>query len=184
MTISALLQRWSVRFALVISLTVVLVGCSTVPRQYVKMAEPGVTLTELIAHPDNYRGKVVLLGGTIVDEEATAQYLWLYVKNRPLDQDYVPHRPADVDGSEAGHYWVVMPKQQIPREYRHWARMTVVGQVTGTQRSATEPVLSLLYVRGWGTSQAHHSVWEKSSDPNYVPSVPAGLGGEFKGALP
>ena len=62
MTISALLQRWSARFALVISLTVVLVGCSTVPRQYVKMAEPGVTLTELIAHPDNYRGKVVLLG--------------------------------------------------------------------------------------------------------------------------
>jgi len=133
MTISALLQRWSARFARVISLTVVLVGCSTVPRQYVKMAEPGVTLTELIAHPDNYRGKVVLLGGTIVDEGATAQYLWLYVKNRPLDQDYVPHRPADMDGPEAGHYWVVMPKQQIPREYRHWARMTVVGQVTGTQ---------------------------------------------------
>jgi len=62
--------------------------------------------------------------------------------------------------------------------------MTVVGQVTGSQRSATEPVLSLLYVRGWGTNQAHNSVWEKSSDPNYVPSVPAGLGGEFKGALP
>ena len=57
MTISALLQRWSARFALVISLTVVLVGCSTVPRQYVKMAEPGVTLTELIAHPGNIAGR-------------------------------------------------------------------------------------------------------------------------------
>ena len=181
MTISALLQRWSARFARVISLTVVLVGCSTVPRQYVKMAEPGVTLTELIAHPDNYRGKVVLLGGTIADEEATEEYLWLYMKNRPLDQDYVPHRPVDMDGDEAGYYWVMIPKKQTPRAYRDWGRMTVVGQVTGTQRSATEPVLSLLYVRGWGTNQAHHSVWEKSSDPNYVPSVPAGLGGEFKG---
>jgi starvation-inducible outer membrane lipoprotein len=184
MTSFALLQRWSARFALVISLTVVLVGCATVPRQYVRMAEPGVTLTELIAHPENYRGKVVLLGGTIVDEKETAAYLWLHVKNRPLDQDYIPHRPADMDGPEAGHYWVMIPKQQIPRVYRQWARMTVAGQVMGTQRSATEPVLSLLYVRGWGTSQDHDSVWEKSSDPNYVPSVPAGLGGEFKEALP
>jgi starvation-inducible outer membrane lipoprotein len=184
MTPSALLQRWSAHFVLVISLTVVLVGCATVPRQYVRMAEPGVTFTELIAHPENYRGKVVLLGGTIVDEEETTQYLWLHVKNRPLDQDYVPHLPANMDGPEVGHYWVMVPKQQIPRAYRHWARMTVVGQVTGTQRSSTEPVLSLLYVRGWGTSQAHDSVWEKTSDPNYVTSVPAGLGGEFKGALP
>ena len=184
MTPSTLLQRWPAFFALAISLTVVLVGCGTVPRHYVKMAEPGVTLTELIAHPDKYRGKVVLLGGTIIDEEESGPYLWLYVKNRPLDQDYIPHRPADEDSSEAGYYWVMIPTRQIPHSYRHWARMTVVGQVTGTQRTATEPVLSLLYVRGWGTNQAHNSVWEKSSDPNYTPSVPTGLGGEFKGALP
>ena len=184
MTPPTLLQRWSARMALVISLAVVLVGCSNVPRHYVRMAEPGVTLTELIAHPDNYRGKVVMLGGTIVDEEVAGEYLWLYMKNRPLDQDYVPHRPPDEDGPEAGNYWVMIPKQQTPHAYRQWGRMTVVGQVTGTQRTATEPVLSLLYVRGWGTNQAHHSVWEKSTDPNYVPSTPAGLGGEYKGALP
>ena len=181
---STLFQRWPSHVALAISLTAMLVGCSTVPRHYVRMAEPGVTLTELIAHPDNYRGKVVLLGGTIVDEEESGPYLWLYVKNRPLDQDYIPHRPADEDGPEAGYYWVMIPTKQIPHSYRQWGRMTVVGQVTGTQRTATEPVLSLLYVRGWGTNQAHHSVWEKSTDPNYVPSTPAGLGGEYKGALP
>jgi starvation-inducible outer membrane lipoprotein len=183
MSQSALFQRWPGRFALVISLSVVLVGCATVPRQYVRMAEPGVTLTELTAHPESYRGKVVLLGGTIVGEEETAEYLWLHVKNRPLDQDYVPHRPVDMDGTETGHYWVVMPKQQIPREYRQWARMTVVGRVTGMPRSATEPVLLLFYVRGWGINRVHDAVWADSSDPNYVPSVPAGLGGEFKGAL-
>ena len=55
----------------------------TLPRQYVQMAEPGATLTELIAHPENYRGKVMLLGSTIVDEEENKQYLWLRVKNRP-----------------------------------------------------------------------------------------------------
>lgn len=180
----ALLLRWFRPIALAIGLTIPFVGCVKVPRQFVQMAEPGATLTALNAQPELYRGKVVLLGGTIVEEEENEQYLWLRVKNRPLDQDYVPHRPVDTGGPEAGHYWVMIPKQQIPREYRHWARMTVVGRVTGKQRLTTEPVLSLLYVRGWGTSRVHDAVWEDSSDPNYVPSVPAGVGGEFSGSPP
>jgi starvation-inducible outer membrane lipoprotein len=176
MNLYHILQRWSAPVALAISLTVMLLGCAAVPRQYVKMAEPGVTLT---ASPESYRGKVVLMGGTIVEEAQHAEYLLLRVKNRPLDGDYVPHRPVDVSGPEAGHYWVMMPNQRIPPTYRQWARMTVVGRVTGTQRLATEPVLSLLYVRGWGMSPEHDAVWEDSTDPNYIPTVPAGIGGEF-----
>ena len=65
-----------------ISMTVFLWGCANVPRQYVRMAEPGTTLTALTAHPEMYRGKVVLLGGVIIEEE-NEQYLWLRVKNRP-----------------------------------------------------------------------------------------------------
>lgn len=174
MTLYAQIQRWSACFTMAITMTVVLWGCANVPRHYVRMAEPGVTLTQLIAHPDNYRGKVVLLGGTIIEEEENGQDLWLHVINRPLDQDYIPHRPADMDGPEAGSYWVVVTKQQFPREYRQWARMTVVGRVTGTQRYETEPVLSPLYVRGWGLSSAHHGVWEHVN-PNYIPSTPTSI---------
>ena len=47
MTPSTLLKRWPSHIALIISLTVVLVGCSNVPRKYLRMAEPGVTLSEL-----------------------------------------------------------------------------------------------------------------------------------------
>ena len=148
-------------------------GCANVPRQYVRMAEPGTTLTALTAHPEMYRGKVVLLGGTIIEEEENEQYLWLHLTNRPLDQDYIPHRPADMNGPEAGSYWVVVAKQQFPRQYRQWARMTVVGRVTDMQRYE-EPVLSLLYVRGWGVNSAHHGVWE-NFDPQYNFSVPGGL---------
>ena len=173
------LQRWAVHFALAISLTIGLLGCAAVPRQYVTMAEPDATLTALTAYPEKYRGKVVMMGGTIVEEAQHAQYLLLRVKNRPLDEDYVPHRPVDMSGPEAGHYWVMIPNQRIPPAYQQWARMTVVGRVTGTQRLATEPVLLLLYVRGWGISSVHDAVWEDSTDPNYIPSVPAGIGGEF-----
>ena len=173
MTPFAWLLRRSVCFAMAMTMAVALWGCGNVPRQYVRMAEPGVTLTQLIAQPDNYRGKVVLLGGTIIDVEENDQDLWLHVINRPLDQDYIPHRPPDVDGPEASSYWVVVTTQQFPHQYRQWARVTVVGRVTGMQRDK-EPVLSLLYARGWGLSSAHHGVWE-NINPQYSPSTPGGL---------
>jgi len=167
------LQQWSACLTIAITMTVSLWGCANVPRQYVRMAEPDTTLTALTVHREMYRGKVVLLGGTIIEEEENGQDLWLHVINRPLDQDYIPHRPADTTGPEAGSYWVVVTKQQFPRQYRQWARMTMVGRVTGMQRYE-EPVLSLLYVRGWGVSSAHHGVWE-NFDPNYIPSTPGSV---------
>jgi starvation-inducible outer membrane lipoprotein len=168
------LQRWSMCFTMAITMTVILWGCANVPRHYVRMAEPDTTLTTLVTHPEMYRGKVVLLGGTIVEEEENEEYLWLHVKNRPLDQDYIPHHPVDMDGPEGGSYWVMVTKQQFPRQYRQWARMTVVGRVTDIQRLETEPVLSLLYMRGWGVNSAHNGVWEHV-DPRYIPSVPGGI---------
>ena len=105
--------------------------------------------------------------------------LWLRLKNRPLDSKYYPHRPISLDGPEAGHFWVTAPsRQQLPPQYRQWARMTVVGRVIGTTNE--EPVLLLMYVRGWNNSGRNEDAWESSIDPAYVPSIPEGLHGEFQ----
>ena len=117
---------------------------------------------------------MVLLGGTITEEEQNDKVLFLRLKNRPLDQDYKPHRPADLESPEAGSYWVMIPKQQVPPKYREWARATVVARVTGEQRLRTEPVLMLLYMRGWGATGNHAGLWE-NINPNYAPSIPGGI---------
>lgn len=175
------IQQWVLSCAVIAGVALTTGGCSKVPRHYVRMAEPDATLTDLVAHPEKYRGKVVLLGGTLIEEEANEQYLWLRVNNRPLDQDYMPHRPADLSGPEAGSYWVLVTKDKLPKNYHKWARMTVAGQVTGTMRLKTEPVLALLYVRGWGISGDHDGVWDSLTDHNYSPSLPTDIGGEFGG---
>ena len=168
------LRQWTTYLALVCTISITLGGCPAVPRRYIWMAEPDVTLTRLRTHPQSYTGKIVLLGGTIIEQEEDERFLFLRLKNRPLDQDYKPHRPADSDGSEAGSYWVIVSKKQLPLKYKDWARATVVGRVTGEQRFHTEPVLTLLYMRGWGASGNHVGVWE-NIDPNYVPSVPGSI---------
>ncbi len=168
------LHRWTASLALIATVAVALSACSAVPRRYLWVAEPGVTLTMLSSNPQPYVGKVVVLGGTITEQEENDQFLLLRLKNRPLDQDYKPHRPADSGGPEAGSYWVTVPKKQLPPKFRNWARTTVVGRVTGEQRSPNEPVLSLLYMRGWGASGNDAGLWE-NIDPNYMPSVPSGI---------
>jgi hypothetical protein len=56
--------------------------------------------------------------------------------------------------------------------------MTVVGRVIGMTNQ--EPILLLMYARGWDYSGSNEDTWEASIDPAYVPSIPEGLHGEFQ----
>jgi Outer membrane lipoprotein Slp family len=159
-------------------LAVALSACSAVPAKYTEKAEPDVTLTKVTASPQEYRDKVVIFGGVLVKERDEGGQIWLRLKNRPLDSKYHPHRPISPDGPEAGHFWVTANREQLPAKYRRWARMTVVGRVVGTTNQ--EPVLLLMYVRGWDVSGNNEDAWETVIDPNYLPVIPEGLHGEFQ----
>lgn len=163
-----------------------LMGCGFLPSRCVQQAEPGVTLTALAASPRAYQGKTVILGGVIVEHKQEESRLWLHVKNRPLDKDYRPHRPRSTSGPEAGLYWVLVPKSSaLPPKWDQWARVTVVGRVIDPKEappsigSLGEPLLTLLFMRGWTLGQTQQgSAWEESVDANYLLSVPEGLHGE------
>lgn len=179
-------RRHSIASMLTIGLVCCTMGCSSaLPSKYLRQAEPGVTLTTLMADPEKYRGKVIVLGGVIVDAQQNGDELWLYMRNRPLDKDYRPHRPSELTGAEAGHYWVVIDPRKISPKYREWARATVVGQVTGMKATAApneptdEPVLTAMYVRGWSGLGDNTHAWEEFEDPNYRLRVPRGIHGEF-----
>ena len=136
-----------------------LVACGgPIPNQYLKQAEPGVTLTSLSKRQAEYQGKVVILGGVIVAHKSGDNRVWLHVKNRPLDVDYVPHMPITNEGPEAGHYWVMIWNKDLPKDYQQWARMTVVGRVMGGKLAFDEEgsderiknvVISAMFLKGW-----------------------------------
>lgn len=154
-------------------------GCSPVPRQYLREAVPNVTLSALVAAPQAYQGRLVVMGAVIVKEETHDGDLWLHVKNRPLDKDYRPQLPPSPDDPEAGWYWVVVERHQtFPGSYHHWADMTVVGRVTGVTGDR-DPILKMVYVRGWGMTSAHDGVWEHAVDANYTFTKPASILGEL-----
>ena len=172
--------------AMSIAIVGLLSACSSVlPSRYVDQAEPGVTLTALAANPDEYREKVVILGGVIVEEKQDGEQVFLRLKNRPLDKDYRPHRPLSLDGPEAGYYWVRIRRSDLPEQSHQWARVTVVGQVSdkrlhaASSSGAAEPVLDALYLRGWGDTVMDNSASTVRADRNRMITVPKGARGEF-----
>lgn len=172
--------------AMSVAMVCLLSACSSViPSRYVDQAEPGITLTALASNPDKYREKVVILGGVIVEEKQDGEQVFLRLKNRPLDKDYRPHRPLSLDGPEAGYYWVIIRRDDFPKQSHQWARVTVVGQVSDTQHNATgssgaiEPVLEALYLRGWGDAVMDNSASTVRADRNRMITVPKGARGEF-----
>jgi starvation-inducible outer membrane lipoprotein len=157
-------------------------ACATIPGKFVRQAEPGVTLTSLTNDPQAYRGKVVVLGGVVVAQEQEAGRVWLLVKNRPLDADYVPHLPSSPNESEASDYWVVLSPGSLPKNYKNWSELTVVGRVSDERPlqhgrgTGKEPVLAAMYLRGWGSGMGgyglHDESWEETQDASYIVSAP------------
>ncbi len=157
---------WRVAMASVLAGGLVACGGETIPKQYLKQADPDVTLTKLSKRPEAYQGKVVILGGVIVDEKLGDNRVWLRIKNRPLDVDFVPHIPVTSEGPEAGHYWVMVSKRDLPPDYQQWARVTVVGRVmtglVGSDKEANDEavVLSALYFKGWDRRMGGYGIRE------------------------
>jgi len=90
------------RFVEALVATGLIAGCNlsarnTIPSEFVQQAEPGVTLTALMTHPDLYQGKVVIVGGVPLAEIREGDRVWIELRNRPLDANYVPHRPLAAD---------------------------------------------------------------------------------------
>jgi len=155
-------------------------GCSvgarsTIPREFLNQAEPGVTLTALTVHPDRYQGKVVILGGVPVAEVREGDRLWLSLRNRPLDAEYMPHRPLAPGGPEDGHYWVLVSSSEFPETSHMWARLTIVGRVLPQPIQAPRqvtaeqnPVLAALFIRAWPVDQSNTESWQSRRDPHYL----------------
>jgi hypothetical protein len=153
----------------------VTVGCTAVPRKYLQETDSTLKFSWLAATPKFYQDRLVVLGAVIVTEEVRAGDLWLHVKNRPLNEKYRPQLPPSPSDQEGGWYWIVVKKHHtLPSSYRHWADMTIVGRVIGVSPEG-QPLLRLIYARGWGMTPEHDGVWEHMVDENYGPTTPPEL---------
>ncbi|MBI5026797.1 MAG: Slp/YeaY family lipoprotein [Nitrospirae bacterium] len=115
-------------------------GCAhVVSDEALKMVDTEISFKELLRDPEAYRGRVVLLGGVIIQTKNTKEGTIIVVLQKALDRW---GRPIEEDVS-AGRFLILYPGYLDPFIYSDGKEITVVGEVSGKK---TMPLGEIEYV--------------------------------------
>ena len=107
-----------------------LAGCAPViSKGALKEVDQGLSFVQLLENPEAYRGKTVLLGGTIIETQNLSERTLIVVLQRHLG---FRKKPSGEDVSR-GRFIVYAPGFLDPAIYRHGRKITVVGSVVGRE---------------------------------------------------
>jgi len=110
-----------------------------------------ISFSEILRSPEQYRGKVVRLGGGILDMENKAEGSTLEILEKPLNWRGRP-KPGDDSG---GRFIAVFGEFLDKEIYRKDRQVTIIGEITGMKTAPIEemmynyPLLSGREIRLW-----------------------------------
>ena len=127
-------------------------GCGhTVSEAVRRQADSAVSLAQLQANPEAYKGHTVILGGQILQARNVQEGTLLEVLHKPLD---AYERPLLTDRTE-GRFMVLCDGYLDPAVYARDRDITVAGRVLGTRLGQvgeleyTYPLISCLELHLW-----------------------------------
>ncbi len=127
-----------------------------------------ISFPALQQRPDAYRGRVVLLGGQIIETTVREQETWIEVLEKQLDAQ---KRPSDKDHS-SGRFLVRFQGFLDPAIYARGRKLTVAGRVNG---QVVRPINQIDYIYPVLTAQEHY-LW-KPDESFSMPRIGFGIGG-------
>lgn len=143
--------------ALVASILFLVSGCAHVISEESRaLVDPAVTFSGLMASPDSYAGKYVMLGGVVAGVQNDNDGARLEVVQTPLDSEGLPDEASHASG---GRFLAVSSSFLDPVVYKQGRRVTLVGQVQGKkslpidQIRYTYPVISIREIHVWKKSE-------------------------------
>lgn len=114
-------------------------GCAHVVSKNLRdIADKDIPLAELFQNPENYTGKIIILGGIIASASNTREGTYIEVVEKPLDYR---GRPQGTDRS-LGRFLVVHQSYLDPVIYTEGRAITVAGKVLGKKE---RPLQEMLY---------------------------------------
>jgi outer membrane lipoprotein len=123
------MRRSRTAIALLCGLALQLAGCAPpFPKELLERTDRKADLAELLADPDRFAGKLVLLGGTIVDTRNLREGTEIEVLQHPLDGE---GRPRTGDET-TGRFLAQTPRFLDAAVYHRGRSLTVIGEVAGT----------------------------------------------------
>jgi outer membrane lipoprotein len=144
------------RFFILMNLMLVLWACApSFSRQSLDQVESNISFQALLQDPEQYRGRIVMYGGEIIQTRAEANETWVEVIQKPLDWQ---NRPQDADVSY-GRFFIQFSGFQDPAIYAPGRKITVIGEVQGKK---VEKIRDLDYTYPVVSSQ-ESNLWQPQS---------------------
>ncbi|HEY7490865.1 MAG TPA: Slp family lipoprotein [Candidatus Tectomicrobia bacterium] len=127
-------------------------GCAhTISEGIRRQADTTISFTQLRANPEAYKGRMVILGGQILQPQNVQEGTLLEVLQKPLD---AYERPLLTDSTE-GRFMVLCSTYLDPAVYAKGREVTVAGRVLGTRTGPvgevqyTYPLIDCLELHLW-----------------------------------
>ncbi|MBS0168711.1 MAG: Slp family lipoprotein [Nitrospira sp.] len=145
-----------------IGFLVAVVGCTStqvIPESLEPQIDKTVSFEQIVASPDSYRGKVILLGGEVLKAKAMKEGTQLEVLQLPLDSDQEP----DLDRMQSKGRFLALQKEFLdPATMADGTRITIVGEVTGASVEKMDeadyrfPTLDVKHLHRWDRGREDH----------------------------
>jgi outer membrane lipoprotein len=155
-------------------------GCGyPISKDLVEKSDKIITFEMLQADPDQYKGKLVILGGSIAAVTALEEGSLIDVDQLPLDYWGKPIRTKKA----SGRFLVYTPVYLNPLIYTPGREITVAGEIQGTSlklpgkmepTSYSDPVLVSKELKLWpkARSPQEPTWWDPLYDPHSPMSYP------------
>ncbi|MGE3154458.1 MAG: Slp family lipoprotein [Nitrospiraceae bacterium] len=144
---------------LILLIALLLGGCGTsgfvVPEPLAPQIDSSLSFQQLLASPDSYQGKMVVVGGEVLKATSADGGTVLEVLQLPLDRG---QRPARERTESQGRFLARQDGFLDPATVGDRARITIVGQVTGARTERLDeveyryPTLDIKHLHLWTAS--------------------------------
>ncbi|MEX5215659.1 MAG: Slp family lipoprotein [Nitrospiraceae bacterium] len=144
---------------LILLMALLLGGCGTsgfvVPEMLESQVDPAISFPQLRTSPESYQGKMVVVGGEVLNATSADGGTVLEVLQLPLDGG---QRPVRERTESQGRFLARQDGFLDPATVGDRARITIVGQVTGARTERLDevdyryPTLDIKHLHRWTTS--------------------------------
>ena len=150
-------------------------GCvSPFGKEVRKQVNKKVPVAQVLADPNNYKGRVIMIGGRIVETVPKGETTEMIVLQLPLGTDYSPARRDE----SSGRFILIAKGFLDPAVYSRGREITAVAEVVGleTRNIGEKPygyaVLKALQIKLWPRSWAYYppAYWDPFWGPYFGPS--------------
>ncbi|QPD05010.1 MAG: putative Outer membrane lipoprotein, Slp family [Candidatus Nitrospira kreftii] len=130
-------------------------GCASqrvVPDELEPLVDRTVTFAEVIAAPESYQGRVLVLGGEVLKAKRLKDGTQIELLQLPLNKD---ERPILDRQQSQGRFFAIQPKFLDPATIVAGTKMTIVGEVSGAKTDHLDdveyryPVVTVKHLHTW-----------------------------------